>query len=207
VVETFWLPQRGLFADNAEGTCFSEHAQCFAVLSDSVPRDHRSNVAVAMAEDKDLARTTLAFSHYLFEAYRRLDRPDLFHQRLRAWPELLEIGLKTTPEQPEPTRSDCHAWTAHILHHARATVLGVRPAAMGFAEVEVRPWLGPLRQAAGRIIHPQGWIEVELQQDGVALHGQVTLPEGVAGRFLWADQSTALGPGPNPIAFKSTLTP
>ena len=37
---------------------------------------------------------------------------------------MLDLGLTTVPEKPEPTRSDSHAWSAHPNYGLLATVLG-----------------------------------------------------------------------------------
>jgi hypothetical protein len=94
---------------------------------------------------------------------------------------MLEMGLKTTPETFPKQRSDCHDWTAHPLFHFYATVLGIRPASMGFATVEIAPQLGQLSHAAGKLVHPRGFIEVEFHQSGEKISGTVTLPDGVTG--------------------------
>jgi hypothetical protein len=109
---------------------------------------------------------------------------DAVIDRLGYWKGLRARGFVTTPEKPEPTRSDCHAWGAHPLHHMFASVLGIRPAAPGFARVNVRPQLGGLQWARGRMPHPAGWVEVEVRADGGDLHGSVVLPKGTEGALL-----------------------
>ena len=99
------------------------------------------------------------------------------------WFELPALGFTTTPEQPEPSRSDCHAWGAHPLYHYFATVLGIRPASPGFATVEIRPQLGSLTDARGTLVHPRGEIAVDVREGEDGLHGRVTLPPGVSGQL------------------------
>ena len=122
-----------------------------------------------------MARTTIYFSHYLFEALRELNEPDAIIRRMGDWDALLEDGLKTTIEMPEPTRSDCHAWGAHPLFHFHATLAGIRPAAPSFGAVEIKPQLGQLSWIESRIPHPNGTIFVTVR-DGVET---VELPDGV----------------------------
>jgi major membrane immunogen (membrane-anchored lipoprotein) len=40
----FWDEARGLYADDLEHKFFSEHTQCFALLSDRLPQDKRPRV-------------------------------------------------------------------------------------------------------------------------------------------------------------------
>ena len=79
---------------------------------------------------------------------------------------MLAMGLTTTPESPEPTRSDSHAWSAHPNYGLLATVLGVRPAEPGFRSVRIAPHPGPLGRAAGRVPHPLGENQVRLERTG-----------------------------------------
>jgi hypothetical protein len=113
------------------------------------------------------------------------------------------FGLTTVPETPEPTRSDTHAWSAHPNHGLLATVLGVRPAAPGFAAVRVAPALGPLRAAEGRVAHPGGDVDVRLARgaDG-ALTADVTLPPGVRGVLSWGGQDVPLLAGPQRVVVR-----
>ena len=73
----------------------------------------------------------------MFETYAQLGRIDALFERLSLWFELPAQGFTTTPEMPEPTRSDCHAWGAHPLYHMFASLLGIRPAAPGFRSVTI----------------------------------------------------------------------
>jgi alpha-L-rhamnosidase len=97
----------------------------------------------------------------------------------RFWPD----RATTTPEAPEPTRSDCHGWGAHPLYHYFASVLGIRPAIPGFRTVEIRPQLGSLTYARGTLVHPSGEIAVDFRMEEDGLHGRVSLPLGVSGQL------------------------
>jgi len=57
-------------------------------------------------------------------ALGRLGRADVLLSRMGLWFGLVETGLRTVIEEPEPTRSDCHAWGAHPIFHLYATLLG-----------------------------------------------------------------------------------
>jgi hypothetical protein len=196
VTETFWDDRRGLFADDIRKTSFSEHAQCLAVLSGALDDPRRlRQIRQGLIESPDLARTTISYTHYLFETYRRLDWMEGFFRRMRTWFELPARGMRTTPEWPEPTRSDCHGWGAHPIHHFFATILGIRPAEMGFGKVSITPNLGTIKQTSGRLVHPKGWIEIDLATEARSLRGIVSLPEGVDGSFSFGGQTQRLTGG------------
>jgi len=204
--ETFWDEERGLLADDADEYIrarqhFSEHTQCMAILSGQLDPARRARVAAALLHDPDLARTTIYFSHYLFETYRRLGRIDALVERLGLWFDLAERGFKTPVESPEPSRSDCHAWGSHPLYHYFATILGIRPASLGFRSVEIAPQLGPLTSASGRLVHPAGGeIVVDFRLEDGILHASVTLPPGLTGTLRYAGQTLPLAEGTQEVS-------
>ncbi|MDR1145926.1 MAG: hypothetical protein LBK71_07320 [Verrucomicrobiales bacterium] len=201
VNETFWRADRGLYADDAAGKNFSEHAQALAVIAGVADGERRDTLAAKFPGDPALWRATIYFSHYVFEALALLGKDDELHRQLEFWRRLPDLGLTTTPEEPEPTRSDCHAWGAHPMFHYYATILGVRPAAAGFATVSVRPRLGPLTMARGRLPHPRGTVSVALQRDGDRLAADIDLPPGVTGELVWHGQRRELRGGAQRVEF------
>lgn len=191
-----WDAQRGLFADTPEKISFGQQANALAVLVGAVPEAEKRAVMERVLEDASLVQASFYFRFYVDEALREAGLADRYLERLEPWREMIRMGLTTTPETPEPTRSDSHAWSAHPNYHLLATLLGIRPAAPGFAQVRIAPALGDLRRAGGRVPHPAGTIAVELRRvgaDGIA--GEVTLPEGVGGSFEWRGRSAPLRPG------------
>lgn len=196
---TFWDEQRGLMATDPGHAHFSEHAQCFAILSGLLDDARCERIGEALLAEENLDRATIYFSHYLFEVFRVLGKPAAIFDRMGLWWTLAEQGFRTCVEMPEPSRSDCHAWGAHPIYHAYATLLGIRPAGPGFGVVRVQPQLGPLQRAQGRLPHPRGWIEADLQHVDGALTGSVTLPAGTAGELHGAGDVLALSPGRNEI--------
>ena len=185
VLAAFWDGDRGLLADDADRTHFSEHAQCLALLTGRMPSDRATRMADGLFTAPDLARTTIYFSHYYFEACRLLGRIDKLIERLSLWQELIRLGFKTTMESPEPTRSDCHAWGAHPIFHYYATLLGIRPAAPGFARVRIAPQPGALGWIEGAMPHPLGMIRVRLEREGGGMRVVVDLPPGLEGEFVF----------------------
>jgi hypothetical protein len=168
-------------------------------LGGGLSETQRQRIAHGLLNDSDLARTTIYFTHYLFETYRVLGEMDHFFERMQGWFELKAQGLKTTIEMPEPTRSDCHAWGAHPLFHYFASVLGIRPAEPGFKSVHIAPQLGSLTSARGTMVHPLGEIEVDLQREASTLRGHVSLPAGASGTFVFGGITQALTGGHHSI--------
>lgn len=206
----FWDEPRGMFADDLAHQHFSEHAQCMALLSEFLlpglldPRI-AERAAEGLLSAPDLSRATIYFSHYLFETYRHLGRVDRLLERLGLWDQLLALDFKTPVEMPEPSRSDCHAWGSHPLFHFFATVLGIRPAGLGFHRVVITPQLGPLEHAEGVLVHPggepggSGEISAAFHRQGQRLHCRVILPVGVEGSLVVSGKTIPISAGVNEI--------
>lgn len=192
---TFWCAERGLVADTAKKDLFSEHAQCLALLAGILPPDKQAAALKGLIEAPDLARTTVYFSHYLFDTYARFGRADLILKRLDLWREYVKNGMCTPLESPGDARSDCHAWGAHPIYHLHAGVAGVTPAAPGFKAVRVAPQPAGLKKIASKTPHPKGFVELDLRFEGDKVSGTVKLPEGVPGEFVWRGTHLPLKPG------------
>ncbi|MBA7568043.1 hypothetical protein ES708_09762 [subsurface metagenome] len=152
--------------------------------------------------DKDLVQCTYYYRFYLDQALKKAGMGDKYMDQLGPWYEMLELGLTTFSEKPEPTRSDCHAWSASPVYDFLALVCGVTPAAPGFAKVRIEPSLGRLRRAAGSMPHPGGEIRCRLVRSGkTGLSAEIELPPGVDGIFVWQASEKALVPGKQKLEF------
>jgi len=176
----FWNESRGLYADDLTHRHFSEHAQCLALLSGTLPRRRARMLAQNLFHDPEIVRGTIYFTHYLFDCAAASGHIEPLFERMEAlWFPLTGLGFKTLPEEPEPCRSDCHAWGAHPLYHFYATVLGIRPVTPGATHLIIRPQLGPLQEASGTMPLPNGEVMVAFKNLHGRLHGRITLPSGV----------------------------
>lgn len=117
-----------------------------------------------------------------------LEKSDAFWERMKLWYELEEKNFKTVCEAKLPTRSDCHAWSAHPLYHFYTTILGIRPIEFGFNKVEIKPQLGRLDFASGRLVHKKGHIEVDFNNRSSKLSGSISLPDGLEGILVLPDR-------------------
>jgi len=201
VREQAWDEERGLFADTPAKTSFSQHANVLAVLAGVVPANEQKALMERVLADDSLIQATVYFRFYVDEAMMQAGLGDRYLERLDLWQEMIRIGLTTTPESPEPTRSDSHAWATHPNYHLLASVLGVRPASEGFGTISIAPMLGEMQHASGTIPHPSGPISVTLRRAGSnGLDGEIELPPGLHGTFDWDGEVSALSPGTNTIA-------
>jgi alpha-L-rhamnosidase len=199
ILTRYWSVPRGLLADTGAFSSFSEHAQALGFLAGLVPLRGIQQWATAWGSATGLAPATVYFSFYVIEALRQAGRGDELFRRFADMAGQATDGLLTMPEAPEPTRSDCHGWSAHWRWHAAATLAGVRPAAPGFARVEVAPQFGELKTITAEVRHPHGLVKVTLQREGRHLGGSVELPEGVSGELRWHNDLHPLTPGKNAV--------
>jgi hypothetical protein len=191
-----WDAGRRLFRDSPESAAYSQHTNVLGLLSGAVPAAERRALLERVLSDTTLAKATYYFGFYVFEALRVAGLSDRYVEQLAPWRQMLELGLTSTPENPEPTRSDTHAWAAHPNYGLLTTVLGVRPSSPGFKTVRIAPALGPLQRAEGRIPHPLGDIEVALERVGAdGVRGVVTLPAGLSGTFEWGGKRIPIRAG------------
>ena len=196
----FWCEGRGLVADTVKQDCFSEHAQCLALLTDILPPGREKRVLKGLLDDEDLARTTVYFSHYLFDVFAKYGRSDLFLKRLDLWRDYVKTGLKTPLEAPGlRARSDCHAWGSHPIYHLLTGVAGIRPAADGFATVRIAPQPGGLKWLKAAMPTPKGMVSLDVRFDGEHVAGTATLPEGLPGTFVWKGVERQLKAGVNSL--------
>lgn len=176
IQRTFWSSERRMFADNAEKSSYSEHMQALSILAGDVP----DGVAEGLLAAPDLHRATIYFSHYVLEAYSRIGRTDRILAGLDLWKSLLNKGLRTTIESPEPTRSDCHAWGAHPIVHFATNLLGIRPVGFGGGTFSVDPTIAGLTWARGGVATASGILRVDVQRDGIV----IDVPSGVTVQTL-----------------------
>jgi len=183
---TMYLEQGGLIThvEDLEGMP-SEHAEALYRIAGQwmgLPVDPWPAKRLAA---EDAARCTYYFDFYKLEAIQ----PDDYLSWLRPWEEMLDAGLSTFAENPEPTRSDCHAWSAHPVLGFFRHVAGIRSASAGWRDIIVRPRPGSLRKFEARVDHLDGEIVVQYED------GRIKVESPVPVELVWKDHSAKLEPG------------
>jgi hypothetical protein len=92
--------------------------------------------------------------------------------------------VSTWPEYPDPTRSDCHAWSSWIAADFVTTVLGIRPYKPGFEEIMIAPHTEVGAYARGAAPTPRGLVRVAWHREGSGerVHLEAETPQGVLTR-------------------------
>jgi hypothetical protein len=188
-----WDESRGYLADTPDKKEFSMHAQIFGVLTNTIPEKDQKEFVQRFMNDKSLIQPTMYFRFYLTQALKKTGLANQYLETLGLWNDMIANGLTTFAENPDPARSDCHAWSASPDYDFLATVAGIRPASPGFKTVDIEPALGKLTFIKGQMPHPLGMISFDLKRDGTeGITGTITLPEGLTGIFKWDGKSIDL---------------
>ncbi|QJB30859.1 alpha-L-rhamnosidase [Chitinophaga oryzae] len=189
-------PARNAMANTPEKKTFSQHAGIMAVLSGPIPVNQEQAVLRRLITDTSLSQATFYYRFYLNQALKKAGMAHQYYGQLQPWRDMLAMGLTTFAENPEPTRSDCHAWSASPNYDFLATICGIVPAKPGFARVKIAPAPGELQQVKGSMPHPMGEITVSLVRKGAhGITADITLPAGLDGVFVWEGKEKALHGG------------
>ena len=183
-------------ANTPEKKSFSQHAGIMGILTGAVPQQSAKKVMNTILHDTSLSQATFFYRFYLTRAMKQAGMANLYYSELRPWHDMIKMGLTTFAENPEPTRSDCHAWSSSPNYDFLATICGIMPDAPGFKKVLITPALGELKEVRGKMPHPNGFITVELKRTGTSgIEGSVELPKGLVGKFVWNNKEILLKEG------------
>lgn len=203
-----WNAQRGLLADNPDQNVFSQQANILGVLYDVIPADRQKDVLKKMlavepgTTPNGLLSASYYFRFYLARALEHAGMADEYLGSLEPWRQLLALHFSTWPEQPEPTRSDSHAWTAHPIYDLLTLVAGIEPASPGFGTVRIAPHMGKLPSLSASFPHPLGMIEVRYERRGSGIDASIILPGKLTGEFVFNGKRQSLSAGVNHITME-----
>ena len=194
-----WDPKRGLFADNADFSLYSQHMNALAVLYDvAAPQeapailDRITMPGRGIDAPEGMFTTTYYFAWYLIRAFEHAGRADRYLDLLKTWRDLLDLNYTTWPESRGDTRSDTHAWSAHPTADLLGVVAGIQPAAPGYARLRVAPVLGHLTALDARAATPKGPVGVRFKVTGDSLSVEIDRPTALPGDFVWKGKTYPL---------------
>jgi hypothetical protein len=205
-----WNQQYELIADTPAQAHFSQHANILGIWLDVIPQAQQQSVLKKLLSLSDarfksdsalppMSLATYYFRFYLARALQHAGLGNEYIPLLQPWRTMLALGLTTWAEQPEPTRSDSHAWSAHPNYDLLTIVAGIRPASPGFRTVRIEPYLGALKHLAAVMSHPSGEIKVDYTKNGAGVHAEITLPASTSGTLLWEGKTHPLHEGAQAI--------
>ena len=179
---------RGVYRDGEGTDHASQHASLFPLAFGIVPKEHRARVAAWVGE-RGMTCSVYA-SQYLIEGLFENDADAAAFALItaptdRSWRHMVESGTTITWEawdqKYKPNQDWNHAWGAAPANLLPRYVLGVQPLAPGWEQALVKPHLGTLTFASGRIPTPRGAILVDWKR-GESFTLALTLPKGMTAR-------------------------
>jgi hypothetical protein len=181
-VARFWSRERSLFVanlpweDEEGGARLDDRSLATALLFDQCPGGRVAESLAALAGPApELAVSAAAGSHWRLQALARHGRIDAVLRELRErWASSPSVrDGNTTPE---------HAVGPLLLLYA--DVAGIRPAAPGFAKVELRPQLGDLADIELVCHTPRGPVTFRAEAQEEGHRAWVTLPPDCPGELV-----------------------
>lgn len=214
ITSLYWQQPSNKFADHtplvgvSEPLHFSQHTQALAVLAGVVTGPMATDLMRRTLVDSTLQPASVYFKYYVQEAacLAGLAAQYASEENLKPWHDQLKLNLTTWAEEPEPSRSDCHAWGSSPNVHLLKWVVGMAPAAYGYQSVTISPELGDLTNVNATIPHAKGLFTFQYEQQrtasGTQLKATIELPAGVVTTFLWRGQTLVLQAGKNVVVVK-----
>lgn len=101
------------------------------------------------------------FSYAVHDAVARAGRAEMLVDLVRRWNQFLVDGYDTFGEC-WGWGTPVHGWSSTPTRDLVGYVLGITPAAPGFAKVRVAPRPGRLRELSGAVPTPCGLVEVRI---------------------------------------------
>lgn len=190
VRETAWSESEGLFLEGPGRTrdTLSQHSQCLAILSGAATGDQSRRILKRLTSDPGLHPMHLMQSFYLGRALEKAGGYTAFHGHvLERWRVMIGNHLSTWQEYPDPTRSDCHAWSSWIAIDFITTILGIRPGAPGWTRIRIAPVVDGLAHAAGSAPTPVGTVSVNWRKADGQLLFEAETPVGVPVELVLPD--------------------
>ena len=180
-LNTYCRDERGFYQDGPGIREYSAHAQVFAILTGTVSAQEGRKLLQEALEDKEkYAPCSVAMAYYLFRAMEMTGMYERTDKEWEVFRDMIRSHCTTWVEDPVTSRSECHAWGSLALYELPSVILGVRPAAPGYARVSVDPVPGYLDHAHGEAVTPRGIVSVSWKKDEM---GNITvnaeIPEGM----------------------------
>jgi hypothetical protein len=183
--ERCWDETRSLFTEGPDFRDeYTQHAQMWAVLTDTVSGKEATALMERVLESKDLIKCTFPSQFYFFRALEEAGLYEKTESLWEDWRRFLPLNLSTVPETPyENSRSDCHAWSALLLYEYPAKILGVYPLEPGWKTIGIKPQGLYLGQASGEVWTAKGTVTISWKYEGEKFSVSGKLPVGAKGKL------------------------
>lgn len=173
---SFFDKSRHVYIDGVGSSHASLHANMFPLAFGLVPEGEINKVADFVCS-RGMSCSVYG-SQFLLDALYNAGRDDVALDYMtntsnRSWYNMMREGSTITMEawgnKWKPDQDWNHAWGAAPANIIPFRLLGVRPISKGFDIVEIKPQLGSLNLAKGRIPTPKGGIEISAQRERLTI--------------------------------------
>jgi alpha-L-rhamnosidase len=187
--EILFNPATKTYRDGEGTDHTSQHANLFPLAFQLVPEEHRPTVT-AFVLSRKMACSVYA-AQYLFDGLFQNDASTealalITAPNDRSWKHMVESGTTITWEawdQKYKTNQDWnHAWGAAPANLLARYLLGAEPLSPGWSRALIRPHLGNLKSAEGKIPTPKGPLQI-LWKNGSTFKMSVKLPPGISAKL------------------------
>ena len=186
-----WVAEKGLYRDgkpfqtsvkpyqwmpaDKDIETFSPHVNVLAVLYGLAPKERQAAIVDKVLAEKPL-NTQPWFMHWVFQAIDHAGRFDQYGTpQMRRW----QIVPETQSFREMWNSGDLsHGWCSTPLVQMSQRVLGVEPTAPGFTTMRIRPHVGDLTWAKGKVPTPRGDVEISWKWAEGKIFLDATIPDG-----------------------------
>lgn len=200
VITACYDSRRGLLAENPDKRFFDQRGNIMAILTDAIPAADQIRVMQQVMTDTTLSQTELFFRFRMFEALKKTGQMQYFDKALEPWQKLLAMGLTTTPETFINSRSEAHPWATAPAIAMFQDLAGISPMEPGFGRVRIAPEFAGNKTIKTVYPHHRGDIVISLTRTKKGVTGEISLPKGLSGEFVWADKTLEITGGQQQIS-------
>lgn len=195
-----WLPA------DTEMETFSPHVNTLAVLYDLAPKARQRAILERVMRGEPLPQEPLNvqpyFMHFVYDA---LAHAGLFERYAVEQMHKLQINPDSGTVREMWTDGDySHGWGGTPLIQMSSRILGVTPAAPGFAKIAIRPQPCGLKFARGVVPTPRGNVDVDWRREGARFTLRATVPNGTRAEFTPPAEGTTITVDGKPLSDRRT---
>jgi hypothetical protein len=200
VFDLFYKKEEGVVMEDQNKTFYDQHANIMAVLTDLVPAEQQKKIMETILSDDKYSRAGLYYRFNMFNALKHSNSGFLYEKAAQLWYDLIDLGLTTTPETPTHMRSESHPWASSPAYAFFSVICGISPALPGFTKINIEPDLSYLNFVKATFPHHKGLVNLDLKKNKQGnIEGNIFLPKGLTGKFLWNGKAIELIEGDNII--------
>lgn len=161
IKKAFWNSEKGYYNDCLNTKEFSQHTAIWAIISELETGKEASKIAEIMMHP-DTVKCSFSMGFFRFRALSKIGKYQDAFSCFEGFITMLNNNCTTWGEATDLARSECHGWSSTPLYEFTTEILGVHPLGVGFKEVKIKPNLGHLSYAKGKVASPFGDISVEV---------------------------------------------